>query len=76
MNIPYVMKKCNGCGRWLVASVVNFHRGKSHKYGLQTECKECRNNRHKQYYETNKERELEKAKQYRQDNKEKDSRER
>ena len=71
MNIPYVMKKCNKCGRWLVASTVNFHRGKSYKYGLQTECKKCRNNRHKQYYEVNKERELEKAKQYYEANREK-----
>ena len=34
MNIPYVMKKCNKCGRWLVASTVNFHREKAGKYGI------------------------------------------
>ena len=28
MNIPYVMKKCSKCGKWLVASTVNFHRFK------------------------------------------------
>ena len=68
MNIPYVMKKCTKCGRWLVASTVNFHRRKASKYGLAFQCKECRNNRYKQYYEDNKEKELERSKQYRKAN--------
>lgn len=38
-------KKCTTCGRWLVASTVNFHRGKKDKYGLKSECKECRKNK-------------------------------
>ena len=47
MNIPYVMKKCTKCGRWLVASTVNFHKNKGGKYGLLAECKECRNKKNK-----------------------------
>ena len=68
MNIPYVMKKCTCCGRWLVASTVNFNRRKAGKYGLQSECRECRKNRYKQYYEDNKEKELERSKQHRKAN--------
>ena len=49
MNIPYVMKKCNKCGRWLVASTVNFHREKAGKYGIRATCKECKNSQNKQY---------------------------
>ena len=45
MNIPYVMKRCTKCGRWLVASTVNFHRKKSSKYGLYSQCKECVSNK-------------------------------
>lgn len=41
MNIPYVMRKCTSCGRWLVASTVNFHNQKCGKYGLKNKCKEC-----------------------------------
>ena len=60
MNIPYVMKKCTKCGRWLVASTVNFHKQKIGKYGLRSDCKECK----KQYYEANKGKILEQKKQY------------
>ena len=45
MNIPYVMKKCSKCGRWLVASTANFYKSKTGKYGLRGECKECVNNK-------------------------------
>ena len=47
MNIPYVMKRCSKCGRWLVASTVNFHGRKTGKYGLNSECKECANNKYR-----------------------------
>ena len=67
MNIPYVMKKCTCCGRWLVASTVNFPRNKDGRDGLRSQCKECTNKKRKQYRETNKN----KIKQYREDNKEK-----
>ena len=29
-----IAKKCGKCGRWLVASTVNFHKSKSGKYEL------------------------------------------
>ena len=71
MNIPYVMKKCTKCGRWLVASTVNFHKAKKGKYGLQSKCKECINKYGKRYRETNKEKVAESHKQYYEANKEK-----
>ena len=71
MNIPYVMKRCNKCGRWLVASTVNFHRGKGFKYGLRTECKECKKRYHKQWHENNKDKIAEYHKQYYEDNRDK-----
>ena len=36
-------RKCTCCGRWLVASTVNFYKEKTGKYGLRAECKECNN---------------------------------
>ena len=68
MNIPYVMKKCSKCGRWLVASKVNFNKGKGYKYGLRSKCKECDGKYNKQYRENNKDRISKKNKQYYQDN--------
>ena len=58
MNIPYAMKKCSKCGRWLVASKVNFNKDKDCKYGLRSRCKECL----KQDREANKEKERERQK--------------
>lgn len=54
MNIPYVFKKCSKCGRWLVASTVNFNKKKDHKYGLYSQCKSCVANCNRQHYEANK----------------------
>ena len=82
MKIPYVMKRCSKCGRWLVASTVNFHKQKTGKYGLRSKCKECikqyrENNRdelleyHKQWYKDNKDKIVETNKQYREANREK-----
>ena len=65
------MKKCTKCGEWKVASTINFHRGKSYKYGLRAECKECENKKSKQYYEVNKDKIVEHYKQYCQANKDK-----
>ena len=70
MNIPYVMKQCNKCGEWLVASKVNFYKHKKCKYELETRCKKCRKKYSKQYYEDNKETINEYSKQYYEDNKE------
>ena len=67
MNIPYVMKKCSKCGRWLVANTDNFNRAKKGKYGLKAICKKCR----KQYRENNKDKKAEYDKQYRETNKDK-----
>lgn len=64
MNIPYVMKKCSKCGKWKVASTVNFHRDKYGKYALTSQCKECRNKQKKQWYQDNREKEHERHKQY------------
>lgn len=47
MNIPYVMRKCTCCGRWLVASTDNFYRVKTGRYGLFGRCKKCISNRYK-----------------------------
>ena len=71
MNIPYIMKRCTCCGRWLVASVVNFHRQKTGKYGLKGECKECASKRNKQYREANKDKIAETNKRWCEANKEK-----
>ena len=59
MNIPYVMKKCSKCGEWLVASSVNFHKGKKEKYGLKAECKKCRAEHNKAYRRKRREKKLE-----------------
>ena len=67
MNIPYVMKKCNTCGEWIVASNINFHKEKNGKYGLRGQCKKCRNEYKKEYYEENKD----KKKEYYEENKDK-----
>ena len=71
MNIPYVMKKCNKCGKWLVASTINFHRNKAGKYGLETQCKECRNKKNKQWNEANKEKIAKYHKQWQEANRDK-----
>lgn len=70
MNIPYVFKKCNKCGEWLVANSINFHKNKRGKYNLKPECKKCSRERDKQYREVNKESIKKQKKQYRDDNKE------
>ena len=65
MNIPYVMKKCNKCGRWLVASTVNFHREKAGKYGIRATCKECKNSQNKQYNKNHREEQSKRWQEYR-----------
>ena len=71
MKIPYVLKKCNNCGKWLVASTDNFYKAKGGKYGLEGRCKECRKKQHKQYRDTNKEKRHKYHKQWQQNNKKK-----
>ena len=67
MKCPYCIKICSKCGKLLVAYSGNFHKNKKYKYGVRSECKKCRAEHSKQYYEDNKEH----YKQYREDNKEK-----
>ena len=73
MKIPYVMKRCTCCGRWLVASTVNFSRIKAGKYGLWAMCKECKKRYDKQRHEANREKILEQQKQWREANREKEA---
>lgn len=69
MNTPYIFKKCSKCGRFKVASTVNFYKQKAGKYGLRGECKECKNKYREEYYQDNKNKSSEYNKQYYQDNK-------
>lgn len=41
MNIPYVFKKCDKCGEWLVANRMNFNKKKAQKYGIKDTCRKC-----------------------------------
>ena len=71
MNIPYVMRQCTKCGRWLVASTVNFRKNDTGKYGLRGGCKECEAMRDKQYREANKDRIAKYSKQWHKANRDK-----
>ena len=70
MNIPYVFKKCTKCSEWLVACKGNFHKAKTGKYGLKSECKYCKKEYMKQYRKDNKDKISEYYKQYYESNKE------
>ena len=81
MKCPYVMRKCNTCGKWLVASNINFHKEKNGKYGLRGQCKKCKkeyadkNKQHKKEYdkkryEDNRESMLEQSKIWKENNRE------
>lgn len=74
MNTPFVFKKCNKCGRWLVASTVNFHKNKEGKYGLKAQCKECHSaymkKYNKKYNKEHKEEQREYKKKYNKEHKE------
>ena len=66
MKCPFVIKVCTKCKRILVANEMNFNKEKKGKYGLFSECKECR----KKYYKNNKEHYKEYRKEYNKSNKE------
>ena len=70
MDIPYAFKKCTKCGKWLVASKVNFNKAKKGKHGLRSDCKQCQKEYNKQNHEQNKEARKEYNKQWRELNKE------
>ena len=59
------MKKCSKCGE--EKELAEFSRDKSQKDGRYSKCKTC----HKQYYQANREKILEREKQYKQENREK-----
>lgn len=70
MNTPFVFKKCSKCGRWLVASTINFSKRKDGKYGLHSWCKECRSDCDKKWREENKEKKKAYDKKYYEEHKE------
>ena len=59
---------CTKCGE--LKSFEEFYKSKKGKYGIESKCKECINEKNKQYYENNKEDIVEKGKQYYENNKE------
>ena len=69
-NCPFCIKVCTKCGKILVANEMNFNKHKNGKYGLQAECKVCRNEEDKKYREVNKEEIKEYGKQWREEHKE------
>lgn len=70
MKIPFVFRKCTKCGKWLVASAVNFSKRKGGKYGLHSWCKECRSDCDKKWREENKEKKKTYDKKYYEEHKE------
>ena len=61
-------KQCTKCGRKLPATTEFFYRNKGGKWGLRVECKECNNERAKQYRETHKDKITEYHKEYYENN--------
>ena len=70
MNIPYVFKKCTKCGEIKLATTEYFRKKKGCRFGLYSQCKICRQEYNKQYYQDKKEHRQEYNKQYYQDKKE------
>lgn len=60
MKCPYCIKVCKKCGEILVANNMNYAKDKTKKYGLTSQCKECR----KKYYKNNKKQIREYQKEY------------
>lgn len=48
-------KVCTKCGKELPATKEHFHKSKTGKFGLSSQCKACRNKESKKYREENKE---------------------
>ena len=61
-------KICTKCGEF--KSYSEFYKDKHKKYGYKSQCKQCVNENHKQYYESHKEERKEYLKQYRDSHKE------
>lgn len=49
MKCPYCIKVCSRCNRILVANSSNFNKQKAGKYGLRSNCKECRKTYRKEH---------------------------
>ena len=68
-------KTCTKCGETLPATTEYFYKHKNGKYGLESICKKCKSERHKQWRENNKDKILGQRNQYykqwREDNKDK-----
>jgi hypothetical protein len=60
-------KECTGCGQEKPLS--GFHKARNYRLGVKYRCKVCILERHKRYYQENKDRERERVKQYYQENK-------
>jgi hypothetical protein len=63
------MKRCTVCK--IEKNLDDFHPHPRYKYGVRAQCKECRSQLGKEYYEANKEECLSRCADYRQNNKEK-----
>ena len=53
MRCPYCIKICTKCNRLLVANSMNFAKEKNGKYGVKSQCKECKKKYTKQWNENN-----------------------
>ena len=68
-NVYIPTKICNACRT--IKYVTEFYKDKSKRDGYHSQCKNCHNNRQKEYYVTNKDKIATKGYEYRENNKEK-----
>lgn len=64
-------KACSKCGEELPLTIEYFSKAKNSKDGFNVECKKCAAKRHKEYYESNKNKIVERVRKYRKYNREK-----
>ena len=60
-----IVQTCMKCGKTYPATIEYFHRKKSGKYGLKTDCKDCAKSKAKTWNESNSERVIARKKAYR-----------
>lgn len=68
---PNITKVCTVCGREFPATLEYFRKNKAGKYGLDTQCKECRAEKNRQWRKDNKDEIAEYNRQYYQEHKDK-----
>ena len=68
MNIPYVFKRCTKCGEIKLATTEYFSKLKRCKFGLNSQCKVCKQEHSKEWYKNNAERKNEYQKEWRKNN--------